>query len=435
MTKLTYVPNYGAMSGRAQGSRPHPKPLTVPRSEHSISRSSIDPDALKVLYRLHRHGHIAYLVGGGVRDLLLGKKPKDFDISTSAHPNEIKKVFGNCRLIGRRFRLAHIYFRGGKIIEVSTFRTISEFNGDGGPVTSDNTFGTPWEDAFRRDFTVNALFYNIADFSVIDYVNGLRDLEDGLIRCIGDPRVRFREDPIRMLRGVRFAALLDFDLDAESESYIRERKVDIWEGATPRILEEIIRMMGRGSAAGAFVRLLELDWISTLFPEIDQHIRIEGAGSYNDVLSVLDERFHSGKASEPWLIFASILYPYFDFIYRGSPGDDLVKLARDAISPVCQRIQVPKRSQDSIRQILAAQVRLFGLRGQRFKPRTILRKSYFNDAFTLFEIIASATPQGRELISEWNKLQGPSPSRKPTRKRTRRRRKRGPNPPGTAPGR
>jgi poly(A) polymerase len=423
------------MSGRTQGSRPHPRPLTVPRSEHSISRSSIDPDALKVLYRLHRHGHIAYLVGGGVRDLLLGKKPKDFDISTSAHPNEIKKVFGNCRLIGRRFRLAHIYFRGGKIIEVSTFRTISEFNGDGGPVTSDNTFGTPWEDAFRRDFTVNALFYNIADFSVIDYVNGLRDLEDGLIRCIGDPQVRFREDPIRMLRGVRFAALLDFDLDAESESYIRERKGDIWEGATPRILEEIIRMMGRGTAARAFGRLLELDWISTLFPEIDQHIRMEGAGSYNDVLSILDERFRSGRASEPWLIFASILYPYFDFIYRGSPGDDLVKLARDAISSVCQRIQVPKRSQDSIRQILAAQVRLFGLRGQRFKPRTILRKSYFNDAFTLFEIVASTTPQGRELISEWNKLQGPSPSQKPTRKLTRRRRKRGPKPPGTAPAR
>jgi poly(A) polymerase len=423
------------MSGRTQGSRPHPRPLTVPRSEHSISRSSIDPDALKVLYRLHRHGHIAYLVGGGVRDLLLGKKPKDFDISTSAHPNEIKKVFGNCRLIGRRFRLAHIYFRGGKIIEVSTFRTISEFNGDGGPVTSDNTFGTPWEDAFRRDFTVNALFYNIADFSVIDYVNGLRDLEDGLIRCIGDPQVRFREDPIRMLRGVRFAALLDFDLDAESESYIRERKGDIWEGATPRILEEIIRMMGRGTAARAFGRLLELDWISTLFPEIDQHIRMEGAGSYNDVLSILDERFRSGRASEPWLIFASILYPYFDFIYRGSPGDDLVKLARDAISPVCQRIQVPRRSQDNIRQILAAQVRLYGLRGQRFKPRTILRKSYFNDAFTLFEIVASTTPQGRELISEWNKLQGPSPSQKPTRKLTRRRRKRGPKPPGTAPAR
>jgi hypothetical protein len=162
---------------------------------------------------------------------------------------------------------------------------------------------------------------------------------------------------------------------------------------------------------------------------------MEGAGAYSDVLSGLDERFRSGQPPEAWLIFASILYPYFDFIYRGSSGDDLVKLARDAISPVCQRIQVPRRMQDSIRQILAAQVRLYGLRGQRFKPRTILRKSYFNDAFTLFEIVASSTEEGRELISEWKKLQGPSPSRKPARKRTRRRRKRGPNPPGTAPAR
>ncbi len=422
------------MHSRPEDSAIHPEPSIVPRSEHSISRSSIDPDALKVLYRLHRHGHIAYLVGGGVRDLLLGKKPKDFDISTSAHPNEIRKIFGNCRLIGRRFRLAHIYFRGRKIIEVSTFRTISEFNGEDGPVTSDNTFGTPWEDAFRRDFTINALFYNISDFSVIDYVNGLQDLENGLVSCIGDPEVRFREDPIRMLRGVRFAALLDFDLDAESDRLIREMKDDIWEGAIPRILEEIIRMMGRGTAARAFGHLQELGLLSTLFPEIDQHIRIEGTGSYNDVLSRLDKRFLSGEILEPWLIFACLFYPYFDFIYRGSSGDDLVKLARDAISPVCQRIQVPRRIQDVIRQILAAQVRLFGLRNHRFKPRTILRKSYFNDAFTLFEIVASSTPEGRELISEWKTLQGPSPPQKPTRKRTRRRKKRGPKPP-TAPAR
>jgi len=422
------------MHSRPEDSAIHPEPSIVPRSEHSISRSSIDPDALKVLYRLHRHGHIAYLVGGGVRDLLLGKKPKDFDISTSAHPNEIRKIFGNCRLIGRRFRLAHIYFRGRKIIEVSTFRTISEFNGEDGPVTSDNTFGTPWEDAFRRDFTINALFYNIADFSVIDYVNGRQDLENGLVSCIGDPEIRFREDPIRMLRGVRFAALLDFDLDAESDRLIREMKDDIWEGAIPRILEEIIRMMGRGTAARAFGHLQELGLLSTLFPEIDQHVRMEGTGSYNDVLSRLDKRFLSGEILEPWLIFACLFYPYFDFIYRGSSGDDLVKLARDAISPVCQRIQVPRRMQDVIRQILAAQVRLFGLRNHKFKPRTILRKSYFNDAFTLFEIVASSTPEGRELISEWKAVQGPSPSQKPTRKRTRRRKKRGPKPP-TAPAR
>lgn len=421
------------MHSAPENSALQPEPSIVPRSEHSISRSRIDPDALKVLYRLHRHGHTAYLVGGGVRDLLLGKKPKDFDISTSAHPNEIRKIFGNCRLIGRRFRLAHIYFRGGKIIEVSTFRTISEFNGEDGPVTSDNTFGTPREDAFRRDFTVNALFYNIADFSVIDFVGGLQDLKDGLVRCIGDPEVRFREDPIRMLRGVRFAALFNFDLDPESERLLRKMKDNIWEGATPRILEEIIRMMGRGTSARAFQRLQDYDLLSTLFPEIDQHIRMEGADRYQEVLSGLDKRFRSGEPLDPWLIFACLFYPYFDFIYRGSSGDDLVKLARDTISPVCQRIQIPKRTQDIIRQMLAAQVRLFGLHGPRFKPRTILRKSYFRDAFTLFGIVAPLTREGRELISEWKKLQGPSLPQKTTRKRNRRRRKRGPKPPAATP--
>lgn len=417
------------MHNRSENKTPHLDPTIVPRSEHSISRSRIDPDALKVLYRLQRHGHIAYLVGGGVRDLLLRKKPKDFDISTSAHPNEIKKIFGNCRLIGRRFRLAHIYFKGGKIIEVSTFRTISEFNGEEGPIRSDNTFGTPWEDAFRRDFTLNALFYNIADFSVIDYVNGLKDLKDGVVRCIGDPKVRFGEDPIRMLRGVRFAALLDFELEPESNRLIRKMKDTIWEGAVPRILEEILRMMGRGTAARAFVLLHELDLLSTLFPEIDQHVRMIGPDPYIDILTRLDMRFNSLGTLEPWLIFSCLLYPYFDFIQRGSSGDDLVKLARDTISPVCQRIQVPRRMQDVIRQILAAQVRLFGLRQSRFKPRTLLRKSYFPDAFILFEVAASTTPEGRQLINEWKKLQNPSSPQKPARKNTRRRRKRGPKPP------
>lgn len=423
------------MHTKPQDSATHPRPLIVPRSEHSISRSRIDPDALKVLYRLHRHGYTAYLVGGGVRDLLLGKKPKDFDISTSAHPNEIRKVFGNCRLIGRRFRLAHIYFRGGKIIEVSTFRTISEFNGGDGPVTSDNTFGTPWEDAFRRDFTINALFYNISDFSVIDYVNGLNDLKEGLIRCIGDPKVRFREDPIRMLRGIRFAALLDFDLDEKSSRFLGKMKENIWEGATPRILEEVIRMMGRGASARAFHKLHELGMLSTLFPDIDQHIKKEGTRSYENVLQKLDEQFYSGRSLEPWLILSCLFYPHFDFIYRGSSGDDLVKLARDAIFPVCQRIQVPKRTQDIIRQVLAAQVRLFGLRGRKYKPRTILRKSYFKDAFTLFEIVASEHPEGPGLIEEWKKLQGPFSSQKSPRKRTRRRRKRGPKPAHSPPAR
>src|SRR3954447_21893786 len=213
------------------------EPTIVPRAEHTISRRDIDPGALKVLYRLHEHHYIAYLVGGSVRDLLLDRRPKDFDIGTSAHPYQVKRLFRNCWIIGRRFRLAHVRF-GPKTIEVATFRrqvSAAELAAaeeaaegaagahDGIPlddeerdrlVHRDNTFGTPEEDAFRRDFTINALFYDIGTFSIIDYVGGLEDLNAGIVRCIGDPVVRLREDPFRMLRAVALAARLEFTIDA-----------------------------------------------------------------------------------------------------------------------------------------------------------------------------------------------------------------------------
>lgn len=408
-------------------------PSIVLRRDHSISRSRIDPDALKVLYRLNRHGHTAYLVGGGVRDLLLGRIPKDFDICTSAHPNEIRKLFGNCRLIGRRFRLAHVYFRGGKIIEVSTFRTISEFDMEDGPVVSDNTFGTPWEDAFRRDFTVNALFYNIADFSVIDYVGGLRDLEKGMVRCLGDPSVRFREDPIRMLRGVRFASLLDFDLDGESAHLIRIMREEIWKGAMPRILDEILRMLGRGTGSKALRHLDELDLLQTLFPEVHNHVLLEGLDPYLAYFERLDVRFNSGRGVEPWLILSCLLYPLFDLSVRSARTTDLIRLSRETISDLCARLQIPRKIQDRIRQVLAAQIRLFGLGTSRFRPGTILRKSYFNDAFSLFEIVAGTSIEGRKLIADWNKLLDGSDRQRSSKRRGRRRRARGKKPPKSPP--
>src|SRR6188474_2315062 len=207
------------------------EPVIVPRAEHPISRRDIDPDALKVLYRLNESGAVAYLVGGSVRDLLLSRRPKDFDVGTSAHPYQVKKLFRNCWIIGRRFRPAHVKF-GPKVIEVATFRRQvavgEEVVQDGVPapdpttpegeqlIHHDNTFGTPEEDAFRRDFTINALAYDIATFSVIDYVGGLEDLRAGLVRAIGDPEVRFREDPVRMMRAVALAARLEFRIDQES---------------------------------------------------------------------------------------------------------------------------------------------------------------------------------------------------------------------------
>src|SRR5215510_1476268 len=217
-------------------------PRIVPRAEHPISRRDVDPDALKVLYRLREANHVAYLVGGSVRDLLLGRRPKDFDIGTSAHPYQVKKLFRNCWIIGRRFRLAHVKF-GQKVIEVATFRRQlapgEEVVQDGVPapdpttaegqhlIHRDNTFGTPEEDAFRRDFTINALFYDISTFSVIDYVDGLDDLRAGVVRSIGDPDVRLQEDPVRMLRAVAIAARLDFTLEPVLRESIRTHRQEI----------------------------------------------------------------------------------------------------------------------------------------------------------------------------------------------------------------
>ena len=206
------------------------QPVICARADHCISRKNIDPDALKVLYRLSGLGYVAYLVGGGVRDLLLGRKPKDFDVGTSAKPNEVKRAFRNCFLIGRRFRLAHVRF-GQKVIETATFRQNSQTVGEiiehaaEGPL-EDNTFGTPETDAYRRDFTVNGLFYNIKDFSVIDYVGGLKDLKKRLIRSIGDPMIRFREDPVRMMRAIKFSARLDFAIERKTEKAIRSLAQD-----------------------------------------------------------------------------------------------------------------------------------------------------------------------------------------------------------------
>src|SRR6476660_7714784 len=238
-------------------------PRIIPRAEHPISRRDIDPDALKVLYRLRQYDHVAYLVGGSVRDLLLGRRPKDFDIGTSAHPYQVKKLFRHCGIIGRRFRLAHVKF-GAKVVEVATFRRQvaagEEVVQDGVPapdpstpegehlIPHDNTFGTPEEDAFRRDFTINALFYDIATFSIIDFVGGLDDLRAGVVRSIGDPLVRFQEDPVRMLRAVALAARLDFSIEPTLLQAIRTHRHEIAKSALPRLLEEYYKILRAGSA-------------------------------------------------------------------------------------------------------------------------------------------------------------------------------------------
>lgn len=270
-------------------------PVVLPRAQHNLSRSSIDEDALKVLYRLSSAGHIAYLVGGGVRDLLLGRSPKDFDISTSAHPREVRRLFRNCRLIGRRFRLAHVVFGPNKIIEVSTFRRKAEEPPPGSDllVRDDNTFGTPEEDAQRRDITINGLFYDIATFSVIDFVGGLGDLERRTIQTIGDPHVRLREDPVRMLRVVKFAARLGFRISEVDLAAIREHRADILRASPERLRLELARLLGSSNAVAAFQLLHETGLLDILAPELTAQARNAQAEIYRD-LSGLDQLVGAG---------------------------------------------------------------------------------------------------------------------------------------------
>jgi poly(A) polymerase len=253
------------------------EPSILERSQHPISRRDIDANVLKVLYRLISAGHLAYLVGGSVRDLMMERRPKDFDVATSAHPHEVRELFRNSRLIGRRFRLVHVFF-GQQNIEVATFRRRSEelADGDDPMIHHDNTFGTPEEDAFRRDFTVNTLFYDARTFNVIDYTGGVADLQARLIRTVGEPEIRMREDPVRMIRAVRFAAKLGFEIETATREAIERHCGDLAKASVPRLVEEIFRTLGQSAAAHALVLMEQLGLLEVLLPILSTHLRAYG---------------------------------------------------------------------------------------------------------------------------------------------------------------
>lgn len=238
---------------------------TYTSEQHHIRHHHIDPQALTVLKKLQEAGHTAYLVGGGVRDLLLNKKPKDFDISTSALPEEVKKIFRNCLLIGRRFRLAHVRF-GKQIVEVSTFRSGDPTEDE--LIVRDNIWGTPEEDVLRRDFTINGLFYNPLDHTIIDYVGGFEDLQKHTLRCIGDPYVRFKQDPVRMIRMQKFRARFGFNVQPEALEALAACRDEIRKSSPARVLEEILRMLESGASEDFFRLMVESKLLHILFPEL-----------------------------------------------------------------------------------------------------------------------------------------------------------------------
>src|SRR5690554_1168508 len=258
------------------------KPKIIPRDKHPISRKDISEHALKVLYRLHNSGYQAFLVGGCVRDLILGLHPKDFDVATNATPEQIRKLFRNCRLVGRRFRLAHVVF-GREIIEVATFRGHHDTSDDEstdkvgqqdaeGMLVRDNVYGSIEEDAQRRDFTANALYYNIADFSIIDFADGVKDIEAGVLRMIGDAATRYREDPVRMLRAVRFATKLNMRLDESVAQPIRELAPLLQNIPPARLFEEVLKLFTAGKALANFEMMVEYHLFQPLFPLLKTYL-------------------------------------------------------------------------------------------------------------------------------------------------------------------
>jgi len=394
------------------------------RAEHSISRRNIDEDALKVLYHLDRSGYTAYLVGGGVRDLLLGRAPKDFDISTNAHPNQIKRLFRNCFLIGRRFRLAHIKF-GAKVIETSTFRRmpdVDEAQQEEGDLFHhrDNTFGTPEEDARRRDYTINGLFYDIKTFRVIDHVGGLKDLERKLVRCIGDPNLRFREDPVRMVRAVRFASRLGFTIEPATYAAILVHHGEILKAAPARMLEEIYRLFAFNSGEAAFRLLRQTRLMSVLFPEID--ILVDETGHDQSVVWKYLGAVDSGKsglpASTPVLMWGSLCYPLFlrrmqELRNREQPmtGFDV---AEDMLQPVARRFQMPKAVFYELVHALDMQRWLeedptpppAGRPAQRrVSPQRVAANPAFRSALALYRLHVAATGIDPRALHGWLQIQ------------------------------
>ncbi len=394
----------------------------------SFPQDQIDPDAAKVVRRLTRSGFAGYLVGGCVRDLLVGRRPKDFDVATSATPPEIKALFRNCRIIGRRFRLAHVFF-GSKIIETSTFRAnpreveadddtvLDAETGHGDNelyIRRDNVFGTAEEDARRRDFTINGLFYDLDHDKVIDYVEGLPDLERRTVRTIGDPDIRFREDPIRILRALKFAARLHFDIDPATYQAILTHKNEIAKCAPPRVLEEIYRLL-RGGAARRSLELLQATGVLTvLIPEVHRLLGREGdhAGAERLIrtLDALDALVESGQTPSNALLTCLMVAPFaHDALYEpdGETREfrDAVGTIEDLAAPIITSMRVSRRDVERARQILVAQRRLMPSKRRRGKPMALVRRDWFPEALQLFELMhPEAEGELADEIGRWHRL-------------------------------
>jgi len=439
----------------------------IARQDHGISRKLMSPNALRILYRLKDNGFVGYLVGGCVRDLLLGREPKDFDVVTNATPSQLKRMFRNCRLIGRRFRLAHIHFQD-EVIEVATFRSQAPdepesgsieaneaehpqrnprmLKDDEGMILRDNVYGTPEEDALRRDFTVNALSYNIADFSIIDYADGLADLNAGIIRTIGDPDVRFQEDPVRMLRAVRFAAQLGFTIEEKTRRALAAAADTIVRAAPARLYEEMLKLLLSGEGATCYDLLRQTGLFAALFPVFSDWLAAESEGfphvRFGEMLAYVDSRVQQGDKVSPPLLLALLFGEYIDgkakrFRQQGGPWQQSINAAvAEFMGEICAIVLVTNRVGLGLRDIIAQQTRLKKIPGRR--PQAFIERHDFNDIIEYCRITCGDKKDVAKQLDWWAAQatqQEPVPppsgltaeSEAPQRKRKRRPRRRKPS--------
>ncbi len=393
------------------GSKPvnnTPTPRIIPRSDHPISRKKIDREALKVLYRLRDEGYVAYLVGGGVRDLYLGKTPKDFDISTNARPGQLRKIFRNSRLIGRRFRLVQVFFHGGKIIEVSTFRCRSEYDLNGNSssakekvLAANNTFGTPPDDAFRRDLTINSLFYEIENHTIIDYTGGVNDLDKGIIRFIGEPDTRIQRDPARMLRVIRHAARNNFIIDPATWHAILEHSEKLNLCPVSRIRDELMKDL-RSTASSAWARLaIDSNIFYVLFPFYKNALTSSESGQRSLLLNILAtvDRLHSMGVKLPdQLLFSLLMLPWaiteFDLLNKNCKGAEFhrfLRKLREHINEILGHMSIKRTSKESMALHLVTLPQFIGYARENNWPKWLKRKSYYRECDLFFRIYREAS--------------------------------------------
>jgi poly(A) polymerase len=435
----------------------HPEPVIVPRAEHPISRANISPYALKVLYRLKDAGFQGFLVGGAVRDLLLGLAPKDFDVATDAHPEQVRRLFRNSRLIGRRFHLAHVRF-GEEIVEVATFRAahteIDEDHGvdesghrvldEHGRILRDNLYGTIEEDVWRRDFSANALYYNIEDYSIWDYVGGVPDARNRILRMIGDPETRYREDPVRMLRAARFAGKLAFTLHPDSEAPIYRLSYMLDSVPPARLFDETMKLMLAGRGMPSFELLYRLDLLEHLMPDVDAALREQPQSPAARLLRLgiegTDERINADRSVTPSFLFAVLLWPA---ILREAgatagpmPADPHVAMAAcDAVlARQVRRLAIPRRFSLPMRELIALQSRFERRAGRR--ALRLLEHPRFRAAYDFLCLRAASGEVDPALAQWWTQIQEmpgeeriaeverqPGEAAPPRRRRSRRRRR------------